>query len=168
MKQIPLGTSKSKIKGKIALVSDTDYALLNKYNWFAVSCKGRWYARTWVKLPEGGRKQVYMHRMLKSGGLKVDHKDGDGLNNQRNNLRYATTAQNSWNCKMRSHNTTDYRCVYLIDGGRYYLATFEHEGKDVYCGRYKTAEEAARAYDKKVVGYRGKFAKTNFPQKKAA
>jgi len=75
-------------QGYVTQVDDEDYAVLSQFSW-SVSC--RWntcYAR--------GSHGKLMHRMIMqaSDNMEVDHRDGDGLNNQRHNLKVCTHAEN--------------------------------------------------------------------------
>ena len=84
-------------QGKIALIDAADYTLVKDYNWCAVNTHNLWYA---VGRQKGSRKQVKMHRLLlgiTNSKILVDHKDGDGLNNTRENIRVATSSQNGAN-----------------------------------------------------------------------
>ena len=96
MKMIPL------TQGKVAFVDDEDYEELLKYKWFAKRApNGRWYAARKVTQPGGRGKTIYMHRFLIAGKspLDVDHINGDGLGNCRENLRLTTRAGNLRNQK---------------------------------------------------------------------
>lgn len=101
MKQIPLS------QGKVALVSDEDYYVVSLFKWYATMNthyygdkrkQQKWYAKRNTWCYETKRDvTIYMHRfILKAAkGTVVDHIDGDGLNNQRENLREGTHAENN-------------------------------------------------------------------------
>lgn len=86
LKTIPL------TQNKVVTVDDSDFETLSKFSWHAAKRGQRFYAAR----REGWKgPMVYMHRQLVGrGGLDVDHIDGDGLNNQRKNLRAVTRLQN--------------------------------------------------------------------------
>ena len=150
---------------KITLVDDGDYERL-------VQSGFRWYL-----LPNNGIDYVYgygpettcaLHRFIlnaKSGEL-VDHKDRDGLNNQRSNLRIANRTQNQANRKINCNNKSGYKGVYFCTYNFRYRAQIRYNGKNIRLGRYRTAEEAALAYDKAAKKYFGEFARLNFPEGK--
>ncbi|KKK47687.1 hypothetical protein LCGC14_3152670, partial [marine sediment metagenome] len=84
--------------GLFTQVDDEDYEWLSKYRWNVFSNHGRsFYAKGKI---EG--KSINMHRMILSNCREqVDHKDRNGLNNQRNNLRPATQTLNLANVEKR-------------------------------------------------------------------
>lgn len=93
MKEIPL------TQGKIAKVSDADFTRVrNAGSWQAhVNQSGLWYAKRKFRVKSGERKTVFMHRFILDCQYEechVDHKDGDGLNNQRSNLRKVSAKEN--------------------------------------------------------------------------
>lgn len=153
MKTIPL------TQGKIALVDDADYELVMRFKWSAHCIKGKFYAVT-----NSGR--LHMHRLI-SGvpGRNVDHKNGDGLNNQRFNLRPSTTSQNGMNRGKQRNNTSGFKGV-TRSGKKTqpWMAQIKLNRKLIHLGCHKTAEAAARAYDVRASVLFGAFAVLNFPK----
>ena len=88
--------------GKVAIVDDDDYVYLSKYTWSAQIKGDRCYA---IGTVDG--QVTYMHHCIlsKREGYMVDHKDRNGSNNQKANLRYATAIQNTQNRGIKSNNT---------------------------------------------------------------
>jgi hypothetical protein len=163
MKQIILGES-----GKFALVDDADFATLTAWDW-------RYFRRN---LPNSvseyavrnetraGRSQcVYMHRQIlcAAPGLEIDHWDGDGLNNQRGNLRPATHSQNMGN-QRKSRGSSAYKGVYFHKATASWHAMIQKDRQRISCGYFKQEDAAARAYDSKARDLWGAFASLNFPQ----
>lgn len=140
-------------KGKIALVDDQDFGYLSQWNWYAqYNGWGKYYAAR-----AGGKgSKIYMHReILKPPkGLYADHIDGNGLNNQRGNLRVATNQQNQINRGRPSNNRTGYKGVSPSSGGRWRARLFIKR-HSVNGGCYATKEEAAVAYLKLVEDHFG-------------
>ena len=102
---------------------------------------------------------IYLHRYIIDSEF-VDHKDGNGLNNKRDNIRPATKSQNSMNKGKHSDNTTGYKGVVAhVDGG--FQAQIMYDGKQKYLGLYSSKEKAALAYNKAALEYHGEFAKLN-------
>jgi hypothetical protein len=150
-------------QGKVALVDDEDYDWLSQWKWYAhrnPKTRIYWYARRDEK-----RRTIFMHREIlrTSRGSQVDHRDQNGLNNQKSNLRDCTHAQNMQN--RRPSAKTGFRGVtqYRKDTWKSEIKT---NGLRIYLGYYATAEEAARAYDRAAIKYFGEFAKLNFPESK--
>ena len=147
------------------LVSDEDFEWLNRWKWHFHS---GYAIRT--KYLGGGRENqksgmIQMHRLtLNAGnGQEVDHKDGDGLNNQRKNLRIATSSQNSQNCKKRKTCSSKYKGVCWDKKNRKWRARIYLDKKEFSLGRYNSEIEAAHVYDKAAQKLFGEFAYLNFP-----
>jgi hypothetical protein len=87
-KEIPL------TQGKVAVVDEEDFDRLNKHKWYACKNGNTFYALRKSNV-NGKRLTILMHREilgLKPGDPGVDHRDGNGLNNRRKNLRLASHA----------------------------------------------------------------------------
>lgn len=152
--------------GYVAVVDASDYEALNRHRWFAViGNTGKVYAsRTKVGADGKRARNCRMHRELIDApdGMEVDHRDGDGLNNRRSNLRIATTAQNQFNRGRAKHNTSGFKGVYIYLGK--VRAKITANKKVFQLGRFETPEAAARAYDEAAIRMHGEFARLNFPQ----
>lgn len=108
------------------------------------------------------RKIVMMHNFI-SGYRSTDHRDRNGLNNQRANLRAATTAQNSRNTGLRANNSSGFKGVHATRGR--WRAVLRVDGRRHHLGYFATAEAAGRAYDAAAVDLCGEFAWLNFPER---
>ena len=86
-------------QNKIAMVDGEDFETLNKYKWYAKKFKNTFYAARNIRLENGKQKTILMHSIIMQTpvGMMVDHRNGDGLNNQRNNIRIVTRRQNAQN-----------------------------------------------------------------------
>lgn len=73
---------------------------------------------------------------------KVDHKDLDGLNNKRENLRSANHAQNQRNKPLQVNNTSGYRGVVWKSDIDQWQVRVKVNGKQLYFGCYPDKEEA--------------------------
>lgn len=161
---LPLGTRGIALtNGFIAIVDEADYGELSKYRWTAVHRKQTWYAARKERV-NGKSVCHYMHRDIANvaEGIKVDHKDGNGLNNTRDNLRLATNQQNSFNQRSRG-GTSQYKGVYYCSDTGRWRTRIKKSGKVVNIGRFDSEAEAARAYDKVARELYGEFAWVNFP-----
>lgn len=153
-------------KGKTTLVSDEDYAELSQYKWMASRMRGKYYyAMRSVTIAPKKRKTVLMHRVILNAGSGqcVDHIDGDGLNNTRNNLRLVTNQENVWNQRKRSTNTSGFKGVSWHYPSQKWLAQLCANGKVRHLGLFSTVLDAARAYDTAANKHFGEFARLNFP-----
>lgn len=142
--------------GYEALVDDADYPVVSRYSWYVVRKKKHVYASSRI----GGRI-VKLHRFilgLSASTPWVDHANGNGLDNQRANLRLCTHAQNTCGVR-RSNNKTGYVGVHWEKQTGRYRAMLAKRG----LGRFSTVEEAAKAYDAAALVRYGDFARTNFP-----
>lgn len=102
----------------------------------------------------------------------MDHEDGDGLNNQRANLRLATRSQNKHNHRLGRGRTSQYVGVSYLDptkpqyakyAARPYKAYIKLGNKQKHVGFFATEEEAALARDAVARELHGEFAVLNFP-----
>jgi hypothetical protein len=149
-------------QNKYALVDDADYPYLNKWKWCANKNRNTWYAVRAEKL-EDKTTLVLMHRVILNTpkGVKTDHEDGNGLNNQRHNIRVCTTAQNAMNSRKPSNNTSGYKGVTWNKKLKKFSARIQINGRSIHLGVFHSAKEASKAYDKKATELFGSFALIN-------
>jgi hypothetical protein len=150
---------------KIALVDDSDYAALNQWKWTYLPNTRSGYAVRW-ETRDGKRHTVYMHRQIMGAakGQLVDHEDGNGLNNQRYNLRLCGRSHNGAN-KPVPARTIPYRGVYANPAIRRdpFFAQIKFARRIYHLGGFQAQEDAARAYDRAALYCFGSFARLNFP-----
>jgi hypothetical protein len=155
MKRIELSKRGTKYKGKyFAHIDDSDYSLISQFNW-SVSIQGAIaYATTTIN-----GKTVSMHKMLMGGipNMQIDHKDGNGLNNIKDNLRFASKAENQYN----SYNSTKTKGVSYSKTKRLWRAYINKNRKQIFIGYYKNQKDALMAYNKKAQELFGDFARLN-------
>ena len=147
-------------RGKVAFVDDSDYEFLNQHKWSALHpSKTRWYA-----VRRDGERLIYMHHVLLPDvpkPLERDHEDGNGLNNQRHNLRILTHRRNALNTALRADNKTGLRGVHFDKQTGKYRASIRVNGITTNFPRRSTREEAAMDYDCAAIAANGEFAKPN-------
>ena len=160
------------IEGHEALVDSEDFEVISGFNWRPLVLDGGLvYIRACRR-----RMHLYMHRLIigAAPGEEVDHKNGNGLDNRKDNLRIATHSQNLGNVgKLRVKRTpsSQYRgvcwdksksawAVFIAADGRYAGGG----SRSKFVGRYSDEVEAARAYDAAAVTRWGEFARLNFEE----
>lgn len=185
MKKIPLWNKKGEVID-YALCSDEDYDELMKHRWHRyLGNRHIYYAKRTTDRKEFGKQRtVLMHRqilgVLLDRTIQVDHKNSNGLDNTRENLRLCTPSQNAMN-RTRKHASSQYSGVTFRGltqrkkrpDGTYCISPCSKpwrvgitvEGKKIYARGYATEIEAALAYDELAIRYHGEFAKLNFPKK---
>jgi hypothetical protein len=141
-------------------IDSSDYALAKRFRWVVMQ-----RAHTMHVYTEVQGSPLYLHFLL-TGFEKTDHKDLDGTNNRRNNLRPCTQQQNGRNCGPKKNNKSGYKGVSFY-GGKYH-ASISTGDKQLRLGRFSNPQDAARAYDKAAKEHFGEFAWLNFPESEAA
>ena len=149
-------------KGKVAIVDDEDYEELSRYSWQAAKSYRVWYAQRSVRV-DGRMLTIRMHCQLLKWYKGIDHRNGDGLDNRRKNLRRATQSKNMQNVRKRSGVTSRYLGVSWDRVNSKWVARARVAGKQANLGRFTEEIEAAAAYDRAVRKHHGPGARTNFP-----
>ncbi len=153
MKTIPL------TQGRVALVSDQDWFWLSQYKWYAHRINRCWYARTNIRV--GFRQRnIKMHRLLLGfPTCRVDHRNCNGLDNRRCNLRRASNQQNVGNRRRNLNNKSGVKGVHWHKVGNAWCAKIGQNGKRIHLGLFKTRKAAARAYAKAAKKWFGNYAR---------
>lgn len=126
--------------GKFAVVDNADFEFLNLFKWHLYNGM---YARRRAARDGGTRKFIYMHREILhvSNKTLVDHKNRNGLDNRRKNLRKCNFSQNSYNSKKRVDNTSGCKGVSLSISNKWYVRINVNK-KCRYIGIFNTKKEA--------------------------
>ena len=169
MQEIPL-TGKN-AHGRVTRIDDGDLELVTRYRWRVHESRvtGLSWAVAYMSLCGGkygggeGISNFPMHTLI-TGFALTDHRNGDGLDNQRSNLREATYAQNAWNRRAKQGSQTGFKGVnWSGDRTRRWQARIMKDGKRCFLGNFDTPVEAALAYDAAARALFGEFAWVNFP-----
>lgn len=145
----------------VALVDKNDYELVKEYSWQAHKRNNTWYA-----VSGSPYSLVYMHRLilgLKTGDEReADHKNSNGLDNRRSNIRIATRSQNSANKPKRDGDySSTHKGVYFAKDRNKWRASITVDYKTIRLGSFDTEIEAAQAYDTAAKEHFGEFAQSN-------
>lgn len=152
--------------GYTATVDEENYDELIPYLWTASVLKNRngeisiVYAWRWTSAKDGPKKKVYMHRQIlgiTDPSIDVDHKDHDGLNNTRENLRTGSRTSNLGNKRMAVNNTSGYKGVSWYKPTKKWRARIHFQRRLIFIGYFLRKEDAAMAYEKKARELFGDF-----------
>lgn len=151
-------------QGKVALIDDADFDWLNQWKWTAKEGVHTWYAYRSVWRP---RINIQLHRFIMDAplGVDVDHKNFNGLDNQRHNLRLATDLQNNAYRIKHDGCTSRFKGVYFSTIRGKWIAQIRRTNAPRHLGCFTDEVEAARAYDIAARELFGEFAVLNFPMK---
>jgi hypothetical protein len=149
-------------QGYVAIIDAADADAVLAHKWCAQVTPRSVYARRSVRRPDGQKTSQYMHTFLTGYG-RTDHRNGDGLDNRRVNLREAEARQNSWNVRRHVDSTGGYKGVSWHRRDQRWIAQIAANGTRTYLGYFTIAEEAARAYDVAARELHGEYAALNFP-----
>lgn len=148
-------------QGKFAIVDTADFDWLNQWKWTVIhqTPNSPWYAYR-PFLIDGKRVNVRMHRLIINApnGVEVDHRDGDGLNNRRSNLRFATRQQNACNRKANIGNKSGAKGVFWYKRTKMWRVAIGIKRKQIHIGYFKTKAEAIEAYRKASMQFHRDFA----------
>jgi hypothetical protein len=155
--KIPLRSRK--YQGLFSEIDDEDLEKVNKHKWRAfknsTQHKDSFYAVTDYYKEDGTRTTITMHQLLlgKKKGHVIDHKNGNGLKNTRDNLRFVTVRQNGQNRHRNEASKYPGVCKHYIAGKWRAQITFNKIMRHI--GVFDTEEEAFEAYKKEVYDLTG-------------
>jgi len=147
-----------KIYNHVFNVSDEDFETLSMIHWRISNERGYIYAIH----PTLGKMHRYILGII-DPKIYVDHKDGNTLNCQRNNLRKATPQQNCFNSKVHKDSYTGYKGVYYVKKSNNYRVIISSNGKKVIVNGFNTKYEAMVKYNSLAKIIHGEFARLNIP-----
>ena len=129
--------------GDFALVDEEDLETLIETDvpWHPWRHGRNVYARRTIN----GVSQM-MHRLLLPGALVVDHRNGNGLDNRRSNIRAVDHAANARNKRVRIDNKSGFRGVTQRASRKGWRAMITHEGKEHFLGTFEDPVVASAAW----------------------
>ena len=137
---------KSKGENYIVLIDEEDYEKVSEYTWSINHPPHTKYCETNICI--GGKwTKIQLHRFLmgleKGDKRIINHKDGNGLNNQKSNLEMCNNMYNtqSVNCKK------NFGCIYIIKDRKKKHCAEVTINKKLYRKRFYTKEEAQAYLD---------------------
>jgi hypothetical protein len=145
------------------IIDEEDYDLVSQYKWFPAKNEYTVYAIAHGPTIGGKRETIRIHRLIMNATKEeyVDHKNRNGLDNRKENLRLCSPRQNKQNQKPYSRAISKYKGVVFDKDANKWRARISIENKRIHLGRFTTEEEAAIAYNNAAIKYFGEFARLN-------
>jgi hypothetical protein len=152
------------VSGHEALIDERDLELASAFVWCVMRSRGGTYVAATVPVAMQEKwpyRYIKLHHLILgiTDGSEVDHKDRNGLNCCRNNLRAATRSQNGANRVWPRGAKSKYRGI--APTGKKWLAHIQFKRKQIHLGVFPTEEEAALAYNAAAVLFFGEFSVLN-------
>ena len=154
-------------RGLVTIIDAEDLKIVSPYKWFATSCSR---CSTAYAARKHCGKTVLLHRVILGAhyGIEVDHRNQDGLDNRRENLRLCTRSENNRNTRKRKEkgDSSKYKGVRKHNQGRpkSWEARIRVDNK-CYSRCFETELKAALWYDSMAKELHGEFANLNFQQR---
>jgi hypothetical protein len=149
-------------KGYSAIIDAADAEAVSAHLWHAMVRPDN--SRTvYAAKATGDQKRLHQFLWTAWGNPptpEIDHRNGNGLDCRRENLRAATRAENAQNQGLSSANTSGAKGIRLRPSGRW-EAVITVGGKQRFLGTFAERAAAIRAYDAAALAARGEFARTN-------
>ena len=158
MKKIPL------TQNKLASIDNEDFELISQYKWCVSKKHSISYAIT-SAIKNNIKTTLKMHRLIMKivdPKIQIDHVDGDGLNNQKLNLRICTSQQNQRNRQKNKVSSSKFKGIWWDKRVKKWQVSIQIGKKRKHLGYFHNEIEAAKAYDTAAKKYFGEFARFNF------
>lgn len=158
------------ICGLTVIIDDEDIDIVNSHKWAlgatALKKYGMHYFNTHIQI-NGRDSSISLHRLIMrchvGDGVIIDHKDHNGLNLQKSNLRVCSKAENTRNSCIPIHNTSGYKGVSWHKGTKKWRARIKVNQKNIFLCNSDVEIETAKVYDMAAIYFFQDFAYTNFP-----
>jgi hypothetical protein len=142
--------------GEIAIVDDEDFERVNAHRWHIA---GPGYVGHSFR-EDGRPKMIYLHHFVLNSTQKTDHENRNKLDNRKNNLRTATSPQNSVNSAKQPYRSSKYKGVYWDKKNEVWRARIGFRGC-TNLGQHPSEKEAAASYNEAAKRLYGAFAELN-------
>lgn len=153
--------------GEFAYCDDQDYELVSAYWWATVRSGQNLYAVHSRKATNTRAKvSLMMHRLILGVAdrrVRVDHIDGNGLNNCRSNLRICTQRENLGNQRKRGVTSRFKGVCRYPSKTKPWQVKITVNYRLIHVGNFADEVEAALAYDEAARSVFGQYARVNFP-----
>jgi hypothetical protein len=146
-------------QGYEAIIDAADVPLVEGWNWCAIVSPHTAYASRSTKV-DGTTVHILMHKTIMGVTTMIDHKNGHGWDNRRDNLRPATYAQNNRNQRLAKNNTCGLKGASFHKASQSWRAQIKLDGKKIHLGLFATAADAHAAYCRASAKLHGEFGKT--------
>ncbi|TXH32080.1 MAG: Fis family transcriptional regulator [Rhodospirillaceae bacterium] len=148
-------------RGCVATIDAADVGLVEGYNWSANPSHNTFYAQRRIRVGVNQPRMIMMHRVIlgltNHPAVYVDHIDGDGLNNRRQNIRACSASENGFNRGAPRTNTSGFKGVSWDVQAKKWQANIRVRGVQINLGRFSRIEEADEAYRAAAYKYHGEF-----------
>jgi hypothetical protein len=133
-----------------SLIDSQDAEVVLPYTWKYLKAGKGYAVRSVGTRSKGTREIILLHREImglprKKNGIEVDHKNRDGLDNRRENLRVLTHAQNRQNTSSHRGSSSLYRGVYWDRHDLRWIARVRHNGINIFRQSFLSELEAHEA-----------------------
>lgn len=134
------------------MVDDCDFKRLNQFKWYAHKRHNIFYAARMARFSDGKRYAIHMHHEIIGTppcGFMPDHRNGQGIDNRRKNLRFVTNRQNQQNQK-NYKSTSKFPGVCWDKARQKWKAAIQINKKTKHLGRFINEKKASEAYKQAV------------------
>lgn len=149
-------------KGQQTIVSLPDFEYLRQFNWqyFKAPNMKTGYVRRTIHIGKNKTKTIHMHQEILGTipGMQSDHINTNGLDNRRENLRFATRSQNCCNRNLNIRNKSGVKGVRWDKRQKRWVVRVKSAGVYVFDKKFKDFEVAERAYQNAIKEFHGEFA----------
>lgn len=146
---------------KVTIVDGEDFEKLNQFKWCAFFNGKNWYGQRGIWI-NGKQKTILMHREIMNvpKGIQIDHRNWNGLDNRKENLRLCTNQQNQFNVKQsHKNNKLGIKGICWSKRDKRFRATITVNNKTIHLGYFNVLGDADSAYRKAEEKYFGEFAR---------